>query len=245
MNKIVLIFRSMALSCFLALPVVSIAASETGGKRDWVSPDEVRLPPVEKRKIIGTWLNRAFRVTRSFEQVGSQYYEVLRGSDGSGGDTGKPILKIGNNKFRKKDSSRNGDYFVIEKDGSLGIYDKDGHIDTLPKHTGLYPTQATIAAAGMPVRKPEIQDTPERTAKINSQFSSWDGAHKGLEKLIKNSMNDPKSYEHVESKYIDMKTHLIVTLTFRGKNAFGALVKNSVSAKVTIDGDVVEITRQN
>lgn len=244
MNKVILIFRSIALSCLLTLPAVSNAVvGESEGKKEWVSPDEVRLPPVGQRKIIGTWLNRAFRVTRSFEQVGSQYFEVVRGSDGSGGDTGKVILKTGNNKFKKKDSGRNGDYFVIEKDGSLGVYDKDGHIDTLPKHAVLFPTQASIAAAGSPVGKQEIQDTPERTAKIKSQFSSWDGAHKGLEKIIKDSMNDPRSYEHVESKYIDMKTYLIVTLTFRGKNAFGALVKNSASAKVTIDGNVVEIIK--
>jgi hypothetical protein len=32
--------------------------------------------------------------------------------------------------------------------------------------------------------------------------------------------------------------------TFRGKNAFGGVVKNTVKAKVSLDGDVLEIIDQ-
>lgn len=83
-----------------------------------------------------------------------------------------------------------------------------------------------------------------RTEMIEKQFSAWDGSHIKLTRLIKDSMNDPDSYEHVETKYWDIKDHLIVNTTFRGKNAFGGTVKNTVKAKVSLDGENVEILEQ-
>jgi hypothetical protein len=83
-----------------------------------------------------------------------------------------------------------------------------------------------------------------RTEMIEKQFSAWDGSHIKLTRLIKDSMNDPDSYEHVETKYWDMEDHLIVSTTFRGKNAFGGVVKNTVKAKVSLDGESVEIFEQ-
>nr|MBC8555682.1 hypothetical protein [Candidatus Brocadiales bacterium] len=81
--------------------------------------------------------------------------------------------------------------------------------------------------------------------KIKAQFSTWDGSHKNLEKLIKKSMNDPDSYEHVETNAWDMKDHLVVKTTFRGKNAFGGTVTNWVKAKVSIDnGKILEVIEQ-
>jgi hypothetical protein len=59
--------------------------------------------------------------------------------------------------------------------------------------------------------------------------------------LIKKSMNDPNSYEHEETVYWDKGDHLIVRTTFRGKNAFGGVVKNSIMAKVDLNGNVIEI----
>ncbi len=81
----------------------------------------------------------------------------------------------------------------------------------------------------------------ERQIELEKQFSSWDGSHNGLTKLIKNAMNDPESFEHVETTYWDMKDHLVVMTTYRGKNAFGGVVKNFVKAKVDMNGNVIEI----
>jgi hypothetical protein len=76
---------------------------------------------------------------------------------------------------------------------------------------------------------------------ISEHFSSWDGSHIELTKLIKQGMNDPDSYEHVETKYIDKSDYLLVSTTFRGKNLFGGLVKNTVTAKVDLIGNVIEV----
>jgi len=85
--------------------------------------------------------------------------------------------------------------------------------------------------------------TPEelRHDQIKKFFSTWDGSHTGLERYIKNTMHDPSSYKHIETKYLDKGDHLIVSTSFRGKNKFGALVKNSVVAKTDMNGNVISI----
>jgi hypothetical protein len=102
---------------------------------------------------------------------------------------------------------------------------------------------------GAQKRKKEIEAERAAAAKrqenINYQFNAWDGSHRELETLIKKSMNDPDSYEHVETRYADKGNHLIVSTVFRGKNAFNATVKNSVTAKISLSGQVLEIIEQS
>lgn len=54
-------------------------------------------------------------------------------------------------------------------------------------------------------------------------------------------MNDPDSYKHVDTTYSDQGDHLVVLTSFRGKNAFGGVVKNYVKAKVSLDGEILKI----
>lgn len=83
-----------------------------------------------------------------------------------------------------------------------------------------------------------------RQEQIEKNFSAWDGSHRGLTEVIKKSMNDSSSYEHVETVYWDKGDHLVVKTTFRGKNAFGGVVKNWVIAKVDFSGNVIEVISQ-
>lgn len=84
--------------------------------------------------------------------------------------------------------------------------------------------------------------SPGHRAKLEAQFSTWDGSHRNLEKLIKSKMHDPGSYQHVETNYLDRGNYLVVTSSFRGKNAFGALMLNTVRAKVDMNGNVLELS---
>lgn len=68
-------------------------------------------------------------------------------------------------------------------------------------------------------------------------FSPWDGAYRPLEKLIKDNMNDPSSYDHTKTMYRFVfygakRPHMLVTTEYRGKNAYGAIVKGYNSVKV-------------
>ena len=118
-------------------------------------------------------------------------------------------------------------FFVIIM-GNLGSQDKSKNLKTQQKKP--------VAA----------QLTPEqaRQKKIESCFSAWDGSHTNLTRIIKKSMNDPKSYNHDKTVYWDKGDHLIVKTTFRGKNAFGGVVVNWISAKSDLDGNITEIIAQ-
>lgn len=85
----------------------------------------------------------------------------------------------------------------------------------------------------------------KRKELLEKQFSGWDGSHIELTKIIKKSMNDPDSYEHAETVYWDKGDYLIIRTTFRGKNAFGGVIKNWVKVKADINtGQITEIIEQ-
>lgn len=83
-----------------------------------------------------------------------------------------------------------------------------------------------------------------RISMIERQFNGYDGSHINLERYIKKNMNDNDSYEHIETKYWDMKDHIVVLTKFRGSNAFGAKVINTIKAEIDMDGNVIKIIEQ-
>lgn len=87
----------------------------------------------------------------------------------------------------------------------------------------------------------EQKDKEIRLNRIEEQFSAWDWSHKELTKIIKASMNDPKSYEHIKTTYNDEGDSILVVTSFRWKNWFWGIVTNSMSAKFSIDGSLIEI----
>jgi uncharacterized membrane protein len=87
----------------------------------------------------------------------------------------------------------------------------------------------------------KVVERKKRKKRIEKQFSAWDGSHRNFARTIKEAMHDPDSYEHVKTVYWDKGDHLIVQTTYRGKNVYGAIVKNSVRAKIDFDGQIIEI----
>lgn len=86
-----------------------------------------------------------------------------------------------------------------------------------------------------------------RAEKIDKSFSSWDGSHYELTRLIKKSMHDPSSYKHVKTRHeCDTYTcnSLLVRTSYRGKNLFGGTVLNRVTARVDLEGNLIEVISQ-
>ncbi len=82
--------------------------------------------------------------------------------------------------------------------------------------------------------------------RIEAHLSAYDGSHPELEAYIKSRMNDADSYEHVETKFFIPKdegaTDAVFVTTFRGNNAFGAKVLQSVKARCEIgSGKILEV----
>ena len=80
---------------------------------------------------------------------------------------------------------------------------------------------------------------------VEGQFSLWDGSNTYLVDLIKKNLNDDKSFKHVETTYSDKGTYLIVKMTYRASNAFGATILQNVTAKADYKTNTITVTSQN
>jgi len=73
-------------------------------------------------------------------------------------------------------------------------------------------------------------------------LSAWDGSNTYLVKLVKENLNDPKSFEHVKTTFSDNGTDSItIKMVYRAKNGFGGLVLGTVIAKADYITDQIKI----
>ncbi len=113
---------------------------------------------------------------------------------------------------------------------AYSIKNQPGHVQ--PKRTKYY----DAIQAKLSQRK-----SNDVTEKIQRQFSAWDGSHYHLERLIKKQLKSPSSYEHVKTIHWKFKDYIIVKTTYRAKNSFNATVLESISAKYSFDGNLIEV----
>lgn len=86
------------------------------------------------------------------------------------------------------------------------------------------------------------QAEASRRKEIEAAFSPWDGAHIELKKIIKSVMQDPGSFECIDSHWIDMVNgNIKVTMVYAGTNAYGARVQESITAECRVSGEVVRV----
>ena len=92
-----------------------------------------------------------------------------------------------------------------------------------------------------PVEKPVGKKEVSKDEKIKRQFSSWDGSHRLLVKMVKNVMNDPDSFDHDTTRYrvLPNDEGIQVSMIYRGKNAFGGVVRNTITAQFSLDGKFI------
>ncbi len=111
------------------------AASGAQDKKQYRAPNDVDLPPLQQRKVIGTWITSSVSgtCTRSFEGVKRRVFQVIRCDDGSGGKTGQLLTQVSSTKFLPQ-ANAHGDHYVILPSGDLSVRDRDGEIDVEPKH---------------------------------------------------------------------------------------------------------------
>lgn len=78
-------------------------------------------------------------------------------------------------------------------------------------------------------------------AALQTHLSAWDGEHRQVADAIRKRMNDPGSYDHVETKVFDTGEGYTLTTTVRGTNAFGAVVTNTYQARLDDSGKLVRL----
>lgn len=85
----------------------------------------------------------------------------------------------------------------------------------------------------------------KRDELIRKQFSSWDGSHRKLSRMIEESCRNPDSYEHIETRFRDDGNSIFVTTKYRAENGFGGMTIGNVTARVDFNGNVIEIVSQD
>lgn len=77
------------------------------------------------------------------------------------------------------------------------------------------------------------------------QFSIWNGSHRKTVEYVKEHMHNPKSFEHVETRYRDYAEngYRIIQMKYRGTNLYNAIVTNSIWVKVDLHGNVFEVIK--
>ncbi len=80
--------------------------------------------------------------------------------------------------------------------------------------------------------------------KVSELQSGYDGSIRSVVKFVKNSMNDPDSFEHVETRTgFYEKESFIVSMKYRGKNPFGGVITKYIDLKVDYSGNVISVEK--
>lgn len=90
----------------------------------------------------------------------------------------------------------------------------------------------------------EIEIKSIRTLKwAKKNINSWDNSNPKLERAVKNAMNDKDSFEHVSTEYSYKKNKVIAKMIYRGSNAFGAKVIESITGEFDYEGNLISINQ--
>lgn len=81
--------------------------------------------------------------------------------------------------------------------------------------------------------------------RLAEHFSEWDGSHPAVVEAVKRQMHDPSSFKHVETTAKGSGDTIIVSMTYRGTNAFGGVVTNQAVAVVDTDGKLHSLMTGN
>ena len=79
-----------------------------------------------------------------------------------------------------------------------------------------------------------------RQQRVEKLFSAWDGSQPSVEKWVKSQLNDPNSYEHIETTYRDFDSVISINTEFTAKNGFGGRVRSRCIAVIDTLGNLKE-----
>jgi len=84
-----------------------------------------KLPPMDSRKVVGTWKLKEMTCTRSIEEARSRYFMVARCQGVNSDDKGILLAKLGDNLYQ---SQANGWSYEIADTGFLQVRNRSGAV---------------------------------------------------------------------------------------------------------------------
>ncbi len=115
------------------------------------------------------------------------------------------------------------------------------HVPTLATARSIDAEQKAAEEEARRARIAKAEAERRRSELIESGFSSFDGRHIQLCAVVRRTMHDDGSFEHVETRSSDMGDYLLLAMDYRGRNQFGAKVLERVYARASLAGAVLEI----
>jgi hypothetical protein len=80
-----------------------------------------------------------------------------------------------------------------------------------------------------------------RKSNMDALLSDVDGSLPTLVTYVKKQMENPNSFEHVETGWMDKGDFLQVRMIYRGENMYGAIVTNTIVAECSRSGKVLRV----
>ena len=112
---------------------------------------------------------------------------------------------------------------------------------SIPKPTNIPTIAPTNTPTPTPTPIPTLDPKAVFNSWVSSQFSSWDGSCRPLVKLVKENMNDPDSFDHVETRYSVDGEVVTIIMKYRGTNAFGGKILAYTTAKMDYKTQTIKI----
>jgi hypothetical protein len=239
---------------FLPLILVSCISAIVGGLDSGSSADLAQKREFEERR------NLAAKRKDQFESQIAKHYDALLDAKKRGDTAGALAVvgqfeKYGRNNYQDvteiAKAIRLGDALVrlkgIEKSDAKNLASVYSELSKIAPENSDYRIKASIYATEWAViedkriaKEKEESEARRRVAareaRVKAQFSQWDGSHIEFTRLIKETMHNPKSFEHVKTEYGDFGYRIVVRTTFRGTNGFGGIVKNTQTATYSENG---------
>lgn len=78
-----------------------------------------------------------------------------------------------------------------------------------------------------------------RQERVEKLFSAWDGSCPAVNAWIKQNINDPDSYKHIETYFWDQGAEIVVKTRFTATNPFGGRVSALCEAKIDSTGKLL------
>ena len=80
---------------------------------------------------------------------------------------------------------------------------------------------------------------------IEAQLSLWDGSHSGVVEVVKPGLNDPESFEHLQTSWMRgggyPRTYMII-MDFTAKNLYGGRMRHVIKCEVVVEtGEVAQV----
>lgn len=179
-------------------------------------------------------------VQREFAKSGEQHLAKARAALAAGDAAGataalKPIEKIANEEITilqraaKELERTDGD---TQRAARRLMSADPEHDFSIP----MFREAATVINAAEVAQIDKESAKQAEQERIMAHFSKRDGSHPAVVAAVKSQMYDPESFKHVETTAAAQGDVIIVSMTYRGTNAFGGTVTNHAAAVVDTDG---------